>query len=284
MLREEFPSSANPTAGRWEQGLDATLNENLSKQKETQSDEQRTTGSKDQQGPRTRSSDPAHYISVYFHVIVSNDFKIKPDEDKVVVRAERISQYSNWKDNVCEMNFTRNLDHHGFLYEGCAKLHKSNIDKNIPYKYVVMRKGKELEYEYIYYVDSQDRSHVNRCLNLPPRLTTEREWHQYDDICMKEDKSFFKKIKEAGKNLMGLVSDQYKNIYKAKEIAGEVMLDSIFSILSTCDSINLSSFFNQLHQFYFVYTNPLLFGKYLIKWTALEFGEKQVKYDVMLRC
>ncbi|CAH2291483.1 E3 ubiquitin- ligase RNF213 [Pelobates cultripes] len=252
-------------------------NENLSKQKETQSDEQRTTGSKDQQGPRTRSSDPAHYISVYFHVIVSNDFKIKPDEDKVVVRAERISQYSNWKDNVCEMNFTRNLDHHGFLYEGCAKLHKSNIDKNIPYKYVVMRKGKELEYEYIYYVDSQDRSHVNRCLNLPPRLTTEREWHQYDDICMKEDKSFFKKIKEAGKNLMGLVSDQYKNIYKAKEIAGEVMLDSIFSILSTCDSINLSSFFNQLHQFYFVYTNPLLFGKYLIKWTALEFGEKQVK-------
>lgn len=95
------------------------------------------------------------------------------------------------------------------------------------------------------------------------------EWHQYDDICMKENRGFASKLRS-------LFTDRYSDICKGKLAAGEVMLSTIFSILTSYDHINLSNFFLQLGQFYLVYKDPLLFGNYNISWTSLGFGEKQV--------
>lgn len=44
---------------------------------------------------------------MYFHAILSKDFKLNPDTDKVFIRAQGIPSYTSWKDNICELNCTR---------------------------------------------------------------------------------------------------------------------------------------------------------------------------------
>ncbi|KGL78894.1 E3 ubiquitin-protein ligase RNF213, partial [Tinamus guttatus] len=46
-------------------------------------------------------------VTVYFHAILSKDFKLKPDVHKVFVRAGGISGYEDWKENICEMTCTK---------------------------------------------------------------------------------------------------------------------------------------------------------------------------------
>lgn len=95
------------------------------------------------------------------------------------------------------------------------------------------------------------------------------EWHQYDDVCMREDRGF-------KAFLRSMVTDRYKNILSGKMMAGEVMLSRIFSILTDCDAINMSNFLIQLRQFYAVYEYPLLIGDRVIQWKSLGFGILQV--------
>lgn len=86
---------------------------------------------------------------------------------------------------------------------------------------------------------------------------------------MKENRGFVSKLRS-------VFIGRYSDICKGRLSAGEVMLSTIFSILTSYDHINLSNFFFQLEQFYLVYKDPLLFGNYKISWTSLGFGEKQV--------
>ncbi|KFP24946.1 E3 ubiquitin-protein ligase RNF213, partial [Colius striatus] len=46
-------------------------------------------------------------VMVYFHAILSKDFKLNPEVHKVFIRAEGISPYADWEDNICEMNCTK---------------------------------------------------------------------------------------------------------------------------------------------------------------------------------
>lgn len=46
-------------------------------------------------------------ITVYFHAILSKDFKLNPSIHKVFIRAQDIPPYADWKDNICELNCTR---------------------------------------------------------------------------------------------------------------------------------------------------------------------------------
>ncbi|KFP49085.1 E3 ubiquitin-protein ligase RNF213, partial [Cathartes aura] len=46
-------------------------------------------------------------VTVYFHAILSKDFKLNPEVHKVFIRAEGVSPYANWKDNICELNCTK---------------------------------------------------------------------------------------------------------------------------------------------------------------------------------
>ncbi|XP_032991836.1 E3 ubiquitin-protein ligase RNF213-like [Lacerta agilis] len=46
-------------------------------------------------------------VTVYFHAILSKDFKLDPGKHKIFIRAQGISGYLNFSDNVCEMTCTK---------------------------------------------------------------------------------------------------------------------------------------------------------------------------------
>ncbi|XP_066472974.1 E3 ubiquitin-protein ligase RNF213 isoform X2 [Tiliqua scincoides] len=213
-------------------------------------------------------------ITVYFHAILSAHFKLDTDKQKVFIRAEGISGYENWKDNVCELFCTKNLGEHGNLIEGYMIMSKHDINKSIPYKYFISC-GQRGEYEFIY-KPSQQGVIVNRCLFIPPNNSRDADWHQYDDIvCAKPSETFLNNLK----NRIPFLKE--KNVVKGKRIAAEIMLDSIFSILSIWNPVNVKNFFLQLYQFYFVNKRQMVYETQPVEWRELDFGEKQIK-ELML--
>ncbi|XP_062447391.1 E3 ubiquitin-protein ligase RNF213 isoform X2 [Rhea pennata] len=203
-------------------------------------------------------------ITVYFHAILSKDFKLNPEIHKVFIRAEGISGYKDWKDNICELNCTKHLAEHGYLIEGCVTLAKENKDKYIPYKYWCS----EGDYEFIY-KPTLTNNIVNRCLFIRGNLINNGEWHQYDDIvCAKPSviKSVWNKI----------ARDKCKDVVEGKIIAANVMLENIFSILETWSPVNLRNFLSQLTQFYVVLREPLVYDGRQILWAELNFGAEKV--------
>ncbi|XP_073689267.1 E3 ubiquitin-protein ligase rnf213-alpha [Garra rufa] len=213
-------------------------------------------------------------LTIYFHAVLSKDFKFKPEEDYVFIRAG--SHIGNWEKDLVELFVTRDLGEHGFLVEGkfvCKKTDAESV--SIPYKYVVYKKAKkqkyELRYEYIYKLDSNETT--NRCLFVKSHLLNDQgEWHQYDDIiCAEPAKNMFEWIRKA------VWPDHKKGILQGRQIAGTVMLETIFDLLRSWSKINLSNFFNQLKQFFGVYGNPFVFEKTQTKWSSLDYSEKDVR-------
>ncbi|KAM6119107.1 E3 ubiquitin-protein ligase RNF213 [Phoenicopterus ruber ruber] len=205
-------------------------------------------------------------VRVYFHAILSKDFKINLDTHKVFIKAEGIYPYKSWKDKICELNCTKCLGEHGYLIEGTVTLAKENINKYIPYKYWIDRG--EGEYEFIYKHPVSNKF-VNRCLFVEGNLLNSGEWHQYDDIvCAKPP---------AVKNLLKIFfRDKNKDVVNGKKIAANIMLENIFSILGTWSPDNLRNFLFQLRQFYFVTTEPRVHEGREMQWTELNFGAQQV--------
>ncbi|XP_064006836.1 E3 ubiquitin-protein ligase RNF213 [Pogoniulus pusillus] len=205
-------------------------------------------------------------VTVYFHAVLSKDFKLNPETHKVFIRAGGISPYVNWKDNICELHCTKDLGRHGYLIDGTVTLSKDVIDRKIPYKYwVSCDKGK---FELIY-KDSEKPPYVNRCLFIRGCLLNNGEWHQYDDIVCAEPSLM--------KNIMHiLLRDKRKDVAEGKKIAAKFMLENIFSILGTWSPKNLRSFFLQLAQFHVVTTEQYVFDSYPMQWTELDFGRDQV--------
>ncbi|KFQ98650.1 E3 ubiquitin-protein ligase RNF213, partial [Nipponia nippon] len=205
-------------------------------------------------------------VTVYFHAILSKDFKLNPETDKVFIRAEGIPSYEDWKDNICELNCTKHLEQHGYLIEGTVTLAKEIVNKDIPYKYwVTCREG---EYEFIY-KRSVSNNHVNRCLSIRGSLLNSGEWHQYDDIvCAKPSamKNFWKTV----------AGNKNKDVMEGKEIAANIMLENIFSILGTWSTDNLRNFLSQLRQFHVVTKEPWVYDNRKMLWTELNFGTQQV--------
>ncbi|XP_075025423.1 E3 ubiquitin-protein ligase RNF213 isoform X2 [Calonectris borealis] len=211
-------------------------------------------------------------VTVYFHAILSKDFNLNPDTHKVFIKAEGISPYEDWKDNICELNCSTHLEQHGYLIEGTVTLAKENMNRYIPYKYwVTCGKG---EYEFIY-KHPVSRTHVNRCLLIKDNLLNNGEWHQYDDIvCAKPSvmKNFWSTI-SGSKN---------KEVVEGKKIAANIMLENIFSILGTWSPDNLRNFLFQLRQFYVVTKDPWIYDGRAMPWTELNFGTQQVN-DLLLK-
>ena len=97
------------------------------------------------------------------------------------------------------------------------------------------------------------------------------EWHQYDDIICAEP------TKNILSTFVSLVwHDQRKNIIQGRNIAGKIMLETIFDLLSSWSDINLKSFLTQLYQFYQNYSNPFVYEETHKKWYSLDYGEKEV--------
>lgn len=97
------------------------------------------------------------------------------------------------------------------------------------------------------------------------------EWHQYDDIiCAEPSKSILKRIKET------IWHEQRKSVLEGREIAGKVMLQTIFDFLRSWSDLNLRNFVTQLKQFHHVYGNPFVFEEKEKKWDTLNYTEKDV--------
>ncbi|KAM4716889.1 E3 ubiquitin-protein ligase rnf213-alpha-like [Anableps anableps] len=212
-------------------------------------------------------------LTIYFHAVLSKDFKFHPEEDRIFIRAGKPIANS-WNENIAELVVTRDLGEHGFLVEGRLTTSKAKtVSKSIPYKYVVYKKKKEnYEFEYIYKLDSS-QYYINRCLFVNNHLITDDgDWHQYDDIiCAEPSKSMLNRIKET------IWPEQRKNLIQGREIAANVMLESIFDLLRSWSDTNVKSFQIQLNQFYKVYANPFVFEDKQKKWHSLEFGEDNMK-------
>ncbi|KAK9407005.1 putative E3 ubiquitin-protein ligase-like, partial [Crotalus adamanteus] len=219
---------------------------------------------------------PTENITVYFHAILSKDFKMNPEKHKVFILAGGISDYIDWKDHVCELNCTQDLGDHGYLIEGHTIISKENLDKEISYKYVVKR-DKQLLYEFIY-KPALEGFHVNRSLYLSSKLISGTDWHQYDDIiCTKPEDSWWTTFK----NQIPFRKDKEKDVVKGKCIAARIMLDSLFSILKTWSRINIKSFFQQFQQFYSVNKRIMLHEGCRKPWKELQFGEEQLQDLIM---
>ncbi|KAK5599708.1 hypothetical protein CRENBAI_016743 [Crenichthys baileyi] len=211
-------------------------------------------------------------LTIYFHAVLSKDFKFDPNKDQIFIRAGKPIA-DRWDANVAELEVTRDLGEHGFLVGGRLLTSKAKtVSQSIAYKYVVYKNKKEdYEYEYIYTPDSSP--YTNRCLFVKHHLITEDgDWHQYDDIiCAAPSTSVLKRFKEV------IWPDQRKSLIKGREIAAKVMLESIFDLLRSWSDTNLKSFQIQLNQFFQVYANPFVYEKKEKKLYSLNFGEDEVR-------
>ncbi|XP_072882379.1 E3 ubiquitin-protein ligase rnf213-alpha-like [Hemitrygon akajei] len=209
---------------------------------------------------------PEETVFVYFHAILSKDFKFNPDKDKVFIRSGTLAE--DWRTNLCEITVTKSLGEHGYFIEGCFYANKNIIGKEHPYKYVVVNDN-GIDYEFIYKSDAPSDCIVNRCLHIKKNLLSENEWHQYDDIiCAPTAKSW---------SWQNIFRSDKKDIKDGKQLAGEIMVKSIFDILTTWNNTNLKVFLKQLRQFFEVYKRPMVFERTSVFWKSLSFGEKQVK-------
>lgn len=70
--------------------------------------------------------------------------------------------------------------------------------------------------------------------------------------------------------------EQRKSLIQGREIAGNVMLETIFDLLRSWTDTNLRSFLVQLNQFFHVYGEPFVYEEKEKKWQALEYGKDDV--------
>lgn len=197
----------------------------------------------------------------------------------------------------------RDLGEHGFLVEGSLLTCKSETTSvSIPYKYVVYKsKMKTYEYEFIYKQDSAGIT--NRCLFVKSGLLNDSgnqisilsrcnfcilvsfnvtrhflvflckgDWHQYDDIICAETSKIQKLKKKV--NIFG--PTQKQSLKKGRQIAGNVMLETIFELLRSWTEVNLKSFWIQLRQFFEVYSDPFVYEEKVKKWLSLGYGKDDV--------
>uniref|UniRef100_A0A8C9SEG1 RING-type E3 ubiquitin transferase n=1 Tax=Scleropages formosus TaxID=113540 RepID=A0A8C9SEG1_SCLFO len=217
-------------------------------------------------------------LTIFFHAVLSKDFKMDLKEDRVFLRADR--PIGSWEKNLIELFPTRDLGDHGFLVEGKLITTKTlAATVSIPYKYIFYKaKDKEYHYEYIYKLDTEDIT--NRCLFVKSHLLSkEGDWHQYDDIiCAPPSKSFLNQLKSI------IWPEHRKSLIEGRDLAGKIMLGTIFELLRSWSDINLNNFFCQLKQFQQIYENPFVYEGMHKKWMTLEYGEKEVSGQQLCFC
>lgn len=100
------------------------------------------------------------------------------------------------------------------------------------------------------------------------------DWHQYDDIICAEPTTT-EKFTKAVKNIFG--PEQRESLIKGRQIAGSVMLETIFEHLRGWTDITLKSFWIQLKQFFEVYAEPFVFEEKGKRWGSLNYGKDDVR-------
>uniref|UniRef100_UPI0037E99DD8 E3 ubiquitin-protein ligase rnf213-alpha-like n=1 Tax=Semicossyphus pulcher TaxID=241346 RepID=UPI0037E99DD8 len=183
------------------------------------------------------------YIHVYFHAVTSKDLDPKA---RIFLMSGKI--FGEWEKGH-EMSFSGELGDNRYLVEVQVKIPKNMIHESIPYKYLIYKGNKHGHKSMFETINQKDgNQYVNRCLRIKEDfLTPEGDWHQYDDVIHPELKTNF---------FSGEFSS--KDVIKGRDLAGRVMLNIIFELLTTWKEPNVDNFFLQLQQFYDTYSNPVL--------------------------
>nr|XP_040124466.1 E3 ubiquitin-protein ligase RNF213 [Ictidomys tridecemlineatus] len=263
--RKAGENSSEPTDPRKPEGSDRNSAAAVKKEKE-----QKNQKASSQAAPPSLLS-PEEGVTVYFHAIISKHFAFDPELHTVFIRGGEELGRPGWSD-ACEMFYVEDLQENGSLIEGSIVIPRGSLDRAIPYKYVLHRgPNQAVEYEYIYKQPQRAGEHVNRCLCIKASLMRSGDWHQYDDIiCMKPPGKLQK--------LQNFFNDKTKkDLVKGKQMAAEIMLGRIFSILQTWNPINLKNFFTQFRQFYSVVRAPMIYEGKAQPWLSLGLGEPEVK-------
>ncbi|XP_028640286.1 E3 ubiquitin-protein ligase RNF213, partial [Grammomys surdaster] len=219
---------------------------------------------------------PWDKVTVHFHAIVSHHFGFNPNEHRVCVRGGDGLGQKGWTD-ACKMYYTQDLDDLGSLIEGKMDIPRQNLDKPIPYKYVIHRGGSgkdTVEYEFIYELPQKKGEHVNRCLQVASALLGRGDWHQYDDIIYMKSPGWFQQAKNR------ITDGTRKELVRGKKQAAVVMLDRIFSVLQPWSATNLQSFMAQFRQFYSVVGEPKIHEGCARNWSSLQYEEKEVRMNL----
>ncbi|XP_066519298.1 E3 ubiquitin-protein ligase rnf213-alpha-like [Hoplias malabaricus] len=210
-------------------------------------------------------------ITVFFHAILSKDFKLDPSKDLVTLRGGSI--LGNWKQDILTMQITKDLGQDGYVVHGKLQITKRILGNFVPYKYYIHKRSKtscEYEYEYIY----QDGAKciVNRCLFIQENLLTKQgEWHQYDDIiCARTPERMIDRVKSYFVNMKTI-------LLRGRSIAGNEMLETIYDILCEWNNVNVRNFLGQLQQFYKTLSNPIVYEDQAKPWSFVQYGEAEVK-------
>uniref|UniRef100_A0A3Q3NQ34 RING-type E3 ubiquitin transferase n=1 Tax=Labrus bergylta TaxID=56723 RepID=A0A3Q3NQ34_9LABR len=155
-----------------------------------------------------------------------------------------------------------------YLVEGQTTISKNMINKSMPYKYAIYKAkhGYKEMYETIYQKDGNE--YVNRCLTVREEfLTREGDWHQYDDVIHSELKTSLWSFEFSTKDV----------VMKERDLAGRVMLNIIFELLTTWNEQNVDNFFLLLRQFFDTYSYPVLHDG-MERSSGLPYGPEQVKF------
>lgn len=70
--------------------------------------------------------------------------------------------------------------------------------------------------------------------------------------------------------------EQRQSLIQGREIAGNIMLETIFDLLRSWSDVNLKSFLIQLDQFFQVYGEPFVYEERQKKWYSLDYGKDDV--------
>nr|XP_029137399.1 E3 ubiquitin-protein ligase rnf213-alpha-like [Labrus bergylta] len=205
-------------------------------------------------------------IDVYFHAVTSKD--LDPG-DEIFLMSRHVS--GQWG-RIVEMTRTRDLGGNRYLVEGQTTISKNMINKSMPYKYAIYKAkhGYKEMYETIYQKDGNE--YVNRCLTVREEfLTREGDWHQYDDVIHSELKTSLWSFEFSTKDV----------VMKERDLAGRVMLNIIFELLTTWNEQNVDNFFLLLRQFFDTYSYPVLHDG-MERSSGLPYGPEQVKN--LLKC
>lgn len=100
------------------------------------------------------------------------------------------------------------------------------------------------------------------------------DWHQYDDIICVHPTTMQQIKKSVKTTIFG--SEQREGLIKGKQIAGNVMLETIFELVKSWTDVNLRNFWLQLEQFFEVYSKPFVYEGKQMRWLSLDYGEDEV--------
>ncbi|KAJ8011122.1 hypothetical protein DPEC_G00054910 [Dallia pectoralis] len=163
-------------------------------------------------------------ITVYFHAIISKNFKLDPKNDKIYLRSGLL--IGDWEKNIVEMNISGDLGKDRSLFAGQVVLPIKNHHEtlHIPYKYYVCKwNGKTYEGHYEHIFQTSSNQICNRVLIIAPYLLTHKgEWHQYDDIIYPELKKKCNSISHTAIPV-STMARQYHGVYHLEKQSSPVV-------------------------------------------------------------